>query len=259
MTRTSIYICILGILGEFMKKENVTKKTKNIIKFLCSLVLVVASISFVGCKEQTKEAVDNINNHIIESRNIIFAGSDDNFYATFCVGEREEPYGLDGVVNNKVPFGIVTFAKSDNKLLEEEDYEFTIFINGEEVKGRIEKSPYDNTYSADIGRSVDDNAEISLNVEADGKSFSETLFNESKNFQISRERAIEIAGEGLKNEIAEMLKVEDNSCEAMVKILKDYSGETNRYFWYVGMVCSNGKTAGILIDVNTGEIISKKL
>lgn len=226
-------------------------------KIFSAIFVALIAVIFVGCGEK-KEAVDTINNHIIEVRNNLYAGSDENFFATFCTGDREDPYGLDGVINEKIPFGIVTFSRVNNSSLNNTEYNFTIIINGEETSGILEKSPYDNTYSADIGKKVDDNAEISLRLTADGKEFNQVLFNESKNFAVTKEDAINIAGEELKDAIVSMNK-EDGSPEAMVKILKDCSGETNRYFWYVGIVSSNGKTAGVLIDANTGDIISKKL
>lgn len=242
-------------MGESMKKNIF----KTFSKIVCLLLLIFVAISFSACKKKKEVVIDNINNHIIESRNAIFAGSNDEFFATFCVGEREEPYALDGVVNEKVPFGIVTFSRRDNKPLLQDSYDFSLTLNGETLTGSLEKSPYDNTYSADVGKSVGDDAEISLVVNGESVNFSETLFNESKNFQVNISQAISIAGEELKDVISEMLNTEGNSCEAMVKIMKDYSSDTNKYYWYVGMVCSDGKTAGILIDTTTGEIISKKV
>lgn len=229
---------------------------KKIIGIVC--VLGVA-LSLVGCKSKNKVAVDTIENHIIEVRNNLFAGSDENFYATFCSGEREEPYNLDGVVNGKVEFGIITLAKNDNSKLKDDTYNFAITINGEIINGSLEKSPYDNTYSADIGKRVDDNAEISFGVNINGVKFEEVLYNESKNFKVTKEQAISIAGEELKNVLKEMKDENGKTKEAMVKILKDYSGETNKYFWYIGVVSADGKTAGILIDTQTGEIVSKKV
>ena len=45
-----------------------------------------------------------------------------------------------------------------------------------------------------------------------------------------------------------------------MKILKDSSNaEINHYYWYVGVISTNGETLGILIDTNTGEIIAKKV
>lgn len=225
-------------------------------KFLCALTIALVAVMFVGCGKE-KKAVDTINNHIIEVRNNLFVGSDEKYYATFITGEREEPYALDGVVNSRVPFGIVTLSSVDNAELDNTEYGFVLTIGEEEKTGKLQKSPYDNTYSADIGISAPDDAEIKLAVTVDGHKFEQTLYNESKNFKISQSDAINIVGKALANEIDTMLN--EGSVEAMIKILKDYSGETNRYFWYVGIVSSNGKTIGVLIDVNTGEIISKKI
>ena len=225
-------------------------------KVICALLLC-CSLLFVGCGNKDKKTADYIGNHIIESRNNIYMGQDDNYYATFCSGEREEPYELDGVVNDKVPFGIITLSRHDNSKLSNDEYLFTITINGESSSGTLVKSPYDNTYSADIEKSVDDNVEISLKVNINGTHFSQNLYNESKNFEVSQEKAIEIASKELSNVLKEMSG--KKTAEAMVKILKDYSGESNRYFWYVGLVGFDGKTAGVLIDAYTGEIVSVKL
>ena len=229
---------------------------KKIVSLMC---VIFAGILLVGCGNSQKQAVDTINNHIIEKRNNIFAGSDDNFFATFCSGDREDPYSLDGEINGMVDFGIVTFSKKDNSKLVNDEYLFTVIINGESKGGTLTKSPYDNTYSADIGMKVDDNAEIKLCVEVNGTAFDQILYNESKNFIISQNEAIEKAGEELKSSIAEMTDKDGKTAEAMIKILKDFSGETNRYFWYVGIISVEGKTAGVLIDTQTGEIVSKKL
>ena len=226
-------------------------------KFVCGLVLLCALV-FVGCNSN-KKSVDMINDHIIEVRNNIYMGSDEKYYATFCSGERENPYELDGVVNEMVPFGIVTFSRNDNAKLTNDEYMFTITINGEATSGTLSKSPFDNTYSADIEKAVDDDAEISLEININGTSFSQTLFNESKNFGVSQQRAIEIAGKELSSTLSEMKSGGGKTAEAMIKILKDYSGETNRYFWYVGVVGADGKTAGILIDANSGEVVSLKV
>ena len=227
------------------------------ILVVCSLVLVC--FSFVGCGGKKEQALKTLNNNIIETRNNIYVGADDNFYATFTSGERENPYSLDGVINEMVAFGIVTFSKNDNSRLSNDEYTFTITINGEEKTGTLEKSPFDNTYSADIGINVDDNAEISLKLNAENKEFNQTLFNESKNFAITKQKAIEIASETLTEQINALNKETEKQSEVLIKILKDYSGDNNRYFWYVAIISPDGETAGVLIDSNTGEVVSKKV
>lgn len=226
-------------------------------KFVCILGCVACGLMFVGCGGKKTET--NFNNHLIEIRNNLFAGEDETFYATLCTGEREKEYALDGVVNELVPFGIVTLARLDNEMLDNEQYPFTLVVNGENITGSLEKSPYDNTYSADIEQVIADDAEISLQLVVDGVNVNQTLNNVSSNFTVAKDRAIEIACEQLKDSIKNLSKENKASSEAFIKILKDYSGESNRYYWYVGIISPEGKTSGVLIDSTSGEVISKKV
>lgn len=227
-------------------------------KILCVLSIAFCGIMFVGCGSNEKNET-NFNNHLIEIRNNLFAGEDDTYYATVCTGQRENEYALDGVVNELVPFGIVTLARLDNELLNQDEYSFTLIVNGENITGSLEKSPYDNTYLADIEQVIPDDAEIKLELVVDGTNFSQDLTNISSSFGVSKDRAITIACEELKDSIKDLSEEENNVSEAFIKILKDYSGESNKYYWYVGIISPEGKTSGVLIDASSGDIISKKI
>lgn len=227
-------------------------------KFLCILSIALCGVLFVGCGSKTKNET-NFNSHLIEIRNNLFAGQNDEYYVTICTGEREEDYALDGVVKPLVQFGIITLARLDGELLSQDEYEFTLVVNGENITGSLEKNPYDNTYSADIEQAITDEAEIKLEMVIDNNNFNQTLTNVSKDFAINKDQAISIACEALKDSISNLSKEEGNSSEAFIKILKDYSGENDRYYWYVGIISPEGQTAGVLIDANSGDIISKKI
>lgn len=228
-------------------------------KILCILSIVLCGVVMVGCGGGSKKNETNFNNHLIEIRNNLFAGQDETLYATVCTGEREQDYALDGVVNELIPFGIVTLARLDNEALNAEQYPFTLVVNGENVTGTLEKSPYDNTYSADIEQVIADDATLTLQLVVDGTNFSQDLTNVSKDFVVSKDRAITIACEELGDSIKNISKEEGTASEAFIKILKDYSGESNRYYWYVGIISPEGKTSGVLIDTNSGDVISKKV
>ena len=226
-------------------------------KVLIILSIVLCGIMFVGCGNAKNEI--NFNNHLIEVRNNLFAGEDDTFFATICTGQREKEYALDGVVNELVPFGIITVARLDNEMLHNDEYQFTLTINGENITGVLEKSPYDNTYSADIEQTIPNDAEISLSMTIDSADFNQTLANVSDTFSVSKDHAITIACDELKQSVKNLSKEKGEYSEAFIKILKDYSGESNRYYWYVGIISPEGQTSGILIDAMSGDIISKKV
>ena len=227
-------------------------------KFLCILSIILCGVVFVGCGNSKKNET-NFNEHLIEIRNNLFAGQDDTYYATLCTGQREKEYALDGVVNELTPFGIVTLARLDNEMLNNDIYPFTIVVNGENITGSLEKSPYDNTYSADIEQVIADDAEIKLELVIDGVNFSQNLSNVSTSFDINKDSAITIACNELKDSVKNLSKEKGAYSEAFIKILKDYSGESERYYWYVGIISPEGKTSGVLIDATSGDIISKKV
>lgn len=226
-------------------------------KILCILAVLCCVVGLTACGGKKNEI--DFNEHLIEIRNNIFAGQDESFYATVCTGEREQDYALDGVINELVPFGIVTMSRFDNERLNADSYPFTLVINGESVNGSLEKSPYDNTYSADIEQVIADDAEVVLQVVVDGVSFNQTLSNISKDFAVSKQDAINLACETLKSSIKNLSREEGSYSEGFVKILKDYSGETDKYYWYIGIISPDGQTSGVLIDASTGSVVSKKL
>ncbi len=227
-------------------------------KFLCVLAVVCCVFGLTACGGNKQAEID-FNQHLIEIRNNLFAGQDETFYATVCTGEREQDYALDGVINELVPFGIVTMARLDNESLTADSYPFTLVVNGENLTGSLEKSPYDNTYSADIEQIIADDAEVTLQLVVDGVNFNQPLTNVSQQFAVSKQDAINTACETLKSSIKNLSREEGSFSEGFVKILKDYSGETNKYYWYIGIISPDGQTSGVLIDASTGSVVSKKI
>lgn len=223
-------------------------------KFILFMLLCATILSFSACKTQTI----NLGDYIIEERNNLFTASDDLYFATLSTGMRENDYAFDGVVNDKTEFGILTFSKLDKTPLANDTYTYVITIGDQNITGFLEKSEHDNTYSADIEQIIDDNAEITLNITFTGYNFSNTMTNTSNNFTVDKTTAVNLAQKEIKTDIDNLTKDKNNKIEVVIKILKDYSNGEN-YFWYVGVVSTNGETLGVLINAHTGDIIAKKV
>lgn len=223
-------------------------------KIFTLFLLVLITLAF-GCKANSLL----LQKHLIERRDNLFLFNDNNYCASFYTGEREEPYALDGEINDMVEFGIVIFYAHNQYKLSAESYPFELHINDEVFTGNLERNNSDKTYSIDIEKSAPADAVVTLKVVLPSSDFNETLVNISKDFAISQEQAIQIASEELSSVLKQISK-SDKNVEVIVKMLKDFSdSEQAKYYWYVGIVSSDGTTAGILIDTQTGEIISKKL
>ncbi|MDD4350847.1 MAG: hypothetical protein PHP83_01485 [Clostridia bacterium] len=223
-------------------------------KIFTLILLALITVAF-GCKANNLM----LQKHLIERRDNLFLYNDSTYCASFYTGEREEPYELDGEVNELVEFGIIIFYAHNQYKLSAESYPFELHVNDEIFTGNLERNDSDKTYSIDIEKTAPADAVVTLKVALPSANFEQTLVNVSKDFVITQNQAIKIAGEELSSVLKDILKSNKN-VEVIVKMLKDFSdSESTKYYWYVGIVSSDGTTAGILIDTQTGEIISKKL
>jgi len=228
-----------------MKKKLLTIAT-------CALCLFTLS----GCGKTNI----NLADYVIEERNNLFTAQDNLYTVTFSSGLRENNYNYDGVIDEKVDFGVLTLMRNDSNPLANDTYSYKIIINDEESSGTMEKSPIDNSYAVDIEKRVEDDATITVEITFTGYKFSQELKNTSKDFVVDKNAALIQANKELKDDIKNILSDKNNKIEVVMKILKDSSNqEINRYYWYVGIIATNGETLGILIDANTGEVIAKKV
>lgn len=225
-------------------------------KILIFMMLAICLLSFSACGN----ADINLKDYLIEERNNLFYAEDDLYSATFSTGRREQNYGLDGTINEMVDFGVITLARLDNNPLADDTYTYTIKINDQTYTGFLEKSNYDNTYSIDIETSAPNDATVSIQITFTGYSFNQEMSNVSNNFSVDKDAALEIANSELKEDLNNITSDKNNKIEVLMKILKDYSnGEVKNYYWYIGIISTNGDTLGILINASNGEIIAKKV
>ena len=224
-------------------------------KLLTFAILALCLLSFTACGKSKL----NLNDYMIEERNNMFTAQDDLYFASFSTGLREENYCFDGIKNNMIDFGILSFSKLNKDPLANDNYSYTVMINDESYTGLLEKTGNDNTYSADLGVSAPNDATIIVQICFTGYTFEQTLASTSNEFTISKDDAIKIAEKSLSNELKEMTQDKNNKIEAVTKIVKDYSCESKNFFWYVGVISTNGETLGVLIDAKTGSVVAKKV
>lgn len=202
----------------------------------------------------------NLADYLIENRENLFTASDDLYSVSFSTGQREIGYNFDGVINEMVPFGVLTLTRNENLPLANDTYSYIVTINDQTYNGFLKKSNNDNSYSADLEVDTIGNETISVKISFTGYTFSQNLENTSASFQVDNSTAIKVAQKELKEDISNLLSDKNVKIEVIMKVMKDYSNEDLKsYYWYVGIVSTNGDTMGILIDANSGEIIAKKV
>jgi len=226
-------------------------------KKICVLILFVFGLfTLTACGKNNI----NLHDHVIELRENLFVASDDIYSVSFSTGMRESDYNFDGIVTEMVPFGVLTLTRNNNSSLANDTYSYIVTINDQTYSGFLEKNNNDNSYSADLEVSTTGDEAINVQISFTGYSFNQNLENISKSFQVDSQTALKLAQNELKKDIENLLSDNNIKIEVVMKIMKDYSAENAKhYYWYVGIISTNGETMGILLDANNGEVIAKKV
>ena len=218
-------------------------------------LLALCLLTFSACGKSSV----NLNDYLIEKRENLFTANDNLYSVSFSTGMRETDYNLDGIVNEQVPFGILTLTRNDNLPLANDTYTYLVTINEQSYSGFLEKDN-SNSYSADLEVNTTKDATINVQVSFTGYSFNKDLENTSNGFQVDCNTALKVAQQELNENVSNLLKDKNVHIEVIMKIMKDHSVEDlKNYYWYVGIISTNGETLGILIDANNGSVIAKKV
>ena len=225
-------------------------------KLLIFTLLCICVLGFSACGKKDL----NLADYIIEERNNLFVATDELYSLSLSSGLRESDYNLDGIITDKVDFAVLTFVRNDNLPLANDTYAYKVNIGETEHTGFLEKSPVDNTYVADLGVAISNDACISAQVSFTGYTFSGEFTNISDSFAIDKNKVIEIANNELGEQVKNILSDPNVKIEVVTKIMKDFSSvDVKNYYWYLGVISTNGDTLGVLIDANSGDIIAKKV
>jgi hypothetical protein len=228
-------------------------------KFLiATLSLIVGTTGLIGLLQPTPAQLAERN--LSEVRYNLFQGSTANLNATLMSGEREDPYALDGVNEPLVDFGVITvsFLTDISGLMGVPTYKLT--VDDKYYEGTLEKDPFRKNYVADVGVIIPDTSQVYLLVEWD--SLYETLKLEpiSTNWQVDWQKALDIAvnqiGEKRFNSLVEQGKLK---AEVQVQIIADVQGIIEDYYWYVNMYGQNGSIFTVVIDPNSGGIVTERI
>ena len=225
-------------------------------KLIIFALLAISIFSLTACGK--KEEI-NLANYTIEERDALYTAKDDIYSVSLSSGLREIDYDLDGVINEKTNFALLTFNRNNNQPLANDTYSYSVKINEDIKTGFLDKNPTNNSYSSDLEIEIPTNSTVEVKISFTGYNFNQTLTNTYSEFTVDKSTALNIANEHLCEYVKNILNNNSN-IEVVMKILKDYSDtELKTYYWYVGAVSTKGETLGILIDANSGEIIAKKV
>ncbi len=159
------------------------------------------------------------------------------------VGEREQPYIIDGIHTENVDFSLVTLSFSQKQSFNK----ISATIAGSQIL--LEFNPLNNSYMGDLGFKVH-GTEISCIVEENLI----TLQKISDNFAVDYKQATQIAISAFGKGIDSFYSNGNFQGECYLKILKE-DNNASTLFWVFTIVGTNQQTNNVVIDAKTGEVV----
>lgn len=213
--------------------------------------LTILSVAFMlsGCIKQ-EEKVDVADN-MSEITNIYFAGRNGGDRASISIGEREEPYILDGVHQPTCEFSLIVLMLENQQ--DEDFLTATLSVNGEEKSIEMEYNPIAHAFMYDLGYNLKDKDDIKLTYGNKIISFS----NESENFAIDSIEAIEIAKKRLIDEISDLTQNGKFEGECYLKVLGESGSDFKELFWAFTIVDKDGENYNIIISAKDGTVLAE--
>ena len=229
---------------------------KRLRKIIICACFFVVSLLIVGCS--SANLIEIVKTNLSEIRNNLFVGQTDNLIVSVSTGEREKDYKLDGRHTENIEFCLLTCIVLNNKEFKK-CRTYSAEINGQTYVGEFEVNPYDNSLVVDLGFKLNESANILVSVNLDEVNESTKLKNISTSWNISGFDALEIATKKLKKELKTYILGSEFNMEAYLKILYDFDNLQNPYYWFISFIGNDDKQFSIVIDVNSGEIITAKI
>lgn len=219
-------------------------KKKILCLGLC-LLFVTCPLVLIGCNEKP-----SLQSNISEITKLYFQGSSGEAHGSISVGQREEPYKMDGVHNELYDFSLVVI--DFGKIIDEEEIVTSLTINDSEQDFTMYYSPLNNAFMADIGYSLNEDDIVRVMFEDITIDFS--LVSDS--FQVSWEQALDKATKNIDTKSFYEDGVFKGEC--YLKVLTERDDNFEDLFWVFTVVGENGEVKNIVISIENGEILANQ-
>lgn len=206
-------------------------------KILVAFLLLFSLASLSGC--------DKTKNLMSEQTRIVFAGEGENGGCLICVGEREDPYIVDGEHGQNTGFSLIVFEPFFEVV--DSGINLSLEIDGKQQDVLMELNPINMTFVADLGYCLAENCNINISYQSETIS----MKNISSQFAVDYTRAIELGIEKVK----EKEEFDDEEYESYLKIIEGERFGQDGYFWCFSVVSKMKESQNVLINTQTGEII----
>lgn len=221
------------------------------MKFVFFLVFCV-SIVLGGCSANLNTM---LRSNIAEYREFVLYGRKENISANLMCGKRECDYKINGYATDLIEFGVLTISVGDD-LVEDKSGEFVLFVGTKKYEGTLEENPFDGTLVADIREIVDKNANVSVTINFQDKSYSLKLKKVDEKWAVSSDDCLKILIANYKKELKSFVNNGGFEGEVYVKIMNDEKDLVQDFYFLISVYGRTGKSINVIISPLNGEILA---
>lgn len=217
-------------------------------KFLIAILLLSTSFAFAGCQKSQQSLVKANMSEITYS---YFYAENSSFSVSISVGQRENPYLIDGVHHAVVDFSLIVLKDKTNEVKDKET-SCNLFVQGQKQEIKLIYNPIAKAYMFDLGYSLDEEDDVAiefLNQKLD-------IQLASNNFEISAKEAIAVACKQFKDVLKSYTKAGKLFGECYLKVLGEQDEDIQSLFWCFSFVGQDNKSFNIIISVFDGSILA---
>lgn len=204
-------------------------------------MILICGIVLVGCSSKK-----DFRGCLSEVTKVYYQGVAGQVEGSISVGQREEPYKIDGKSQKLEDFSL--FILDFNQQMEDETIDVKLSVNGVESDFQLFLNPVNHYYMNDLGYSLGQNDEVILTYQDIVVNF----YNVSDSFNIDWSEALDIAEKNLN--LQSFYKDGDFKGECYLKILTEQNDNFQDLFWYFSAAGENGDVMDIVISTDAGEI-----
>lgn len=223
-------------------------------KLIIAILIITVMFIVVACEDIQPGL--NLQDYVSYYETHLYTGETTNFAVAIVRGKREDAFLADGAVGNLVEFATMKVTPLHMDLFNKA-YTYKLTGANGELTGELSKDMFGVSFSTEID-SIDTIGDL-LNVTIITTGIEDTveLTNKLKDM-LDWENVLSVAAEEFQDKIDGEIAAESFNREIHIKFINNRTDRSSPYYWYVAFITSTNDYWAILIDPETGDIISKK-
>jgi len=234
---------------------------KKFIIIVALLLILSCLIAFGACKkvtEQQPEERQGLQKNVSTYHDAAYVGANEDFGVTLFTGECEKLIVVDGKVGELTPFATLTVTPLASSLFNNTYTYVLVGANGERT-GDLVKDVIGATFSAELTNVKELGAVTAVKVVAQGILDSEITLTNKLDGAPNWKDILKISEEAFAEEIKAETDTGNLEREIYIKLVNAMADEDAPYYYYVSFIKSPADYWALLIDPETGAVISKKV